>query len=97
MSIFGPVQFSAGDQGERKWIFAESYMKKCPACTGTSIQMDHFPEGCRMNGDAYGTDVFICTTCQWKTSFQYDDSSDPYYYEKPMKQKQSKPDASDSK
>jgi hypothetical protein len=39
------------------------------------------PAGCRSNGDGYGTDVFTCVTCQWSTSFQYDEASDTYYYE----------------
>jgi hypothetical protein len=34
-----------------------------------------------MNGDGYGTTVFTCNDCDWKTSFQYDDASEPYYYE----------------
>ena len=47
---------------------------------GTIRSEDHVA-GCRMNGDAYGTTVFTCTLCGWKTSFQYDDASEPYYYE----------------
>jgi hypothetical protein len=26
--------------------------------------------------------VFTCVDCKWKTSFQFDDASDNYYYEK---------------
>lgn len=37
--------------------------------------------GCRHNGDGYGTEVFTCQTCQWCTSFQYDEQGDSYYYE----------------
>ncbi len=83
MSIFGPMQFSTGDQGENKWKFRASYMKVCPKCSGCDIEEDRQPEACRMNGDAYGTTVFTCKTCKWFTSFQWDDSSDSYYYEKP--------------
>ena len=83
MSIFGPMQFSAGDQGENKWTFRLSNMKVCPLCASKKIEDERFPEGCRMNGDAYGTTVFMCADCKWKTSFQWDDSSEPYYYEKP--------------
>lgn len=48
----------------------------------SSIQSVDHVAGCRMNGDAYGTTVFTCTECNWKTSFQYDEASDDsYYYE----------------
>jgi hypothetical protein len=42
--------------------------------------VDHVA-GCRMNGDGYGTTVFTCSECGWSTSFQYDEASEPYYYE----------------
>jgi hypothetical protein len=84
MSVFGPAQFSAGDQGPKKWIFAASNMKCCPECNGQQITSEKIPEGCRMNGDAYGTTVFICDSCKWKTSFLWDESSSDYYYEKPL-------------
>jgi hypothetical protein len=83
MSVFGRAQFCEGDQGERKWKFQASYMAECPACNSKDIVEEKFPEACRMNGDAYGTSVFTCKECKWKTSFQWDDSSDNYYYEKP--------------
>lgn len=47
---------------------------------GSIISEDHIA-GCRMNGDGYGTAVFKCSICGWKTSFQYDEASEPYYYE----------------
>jgi hypothetical protein len=38
--------------------------------------------GGRMNGDDYGTDVFICKSCNWITSFQWDLGIEPpCYYE----------------
>jgi RNase P subunit RPR2 len=82
MSIFGPLQFSTGDQGPLKWRFRQLKMKTCPACGAQQIVSEKFTEGCRFNGDAYGTTVFTCSDCSWKTSFQFDDSSDDYYYEK---------------
>eukprot|EP00961_Rhodomonas_salina_P071496 960067-Rhodomonas_salina.1 len=35
----------------------------------------------QQNGDAYGTSRFTCNSCDYKTSFHYDEASDPYYYE----------------
>uniref|UniRef100_A0A7S2UR76 Uncharacterized protein n=2 Tax=Attheya septentrionalis TaxID=420275 RepID=A0A7S2UR76_9STRA len=46
----------------------------------TMESKDHVA-GCRMNGDGYGTTVFECRLCHWTTSFQYDEASEPYYYE----------------
>lgn len=83
MSIFGPAQFSSGDQGENKWKFRASHMKVCPSCASKDIKDERFPEGCRMNGDAYGTTVFTCGGCKWATSFQWDEASDEWYYERP--------------
>jgi len=82
MSIIGPIQFRIGDQGVNKWKFAASHMKVCPICNDTNINFDRIVEGCRMNGDAYGTMVFNCANCKWITSFLWDDSSNDYYYEK---------------
>jgi len=87
MSVFGRIQFSTGDQGEYKWKFKNTYMKDCPTCYSKEIVEHKFPEACRINGDAYGTTVFICNVCDWKTSFQWDDSHDDYYYEKPPQPK----------
>lgn len=81
MSSWG-IQFSSGDQGGSKETFWRNGLQKCPSCGGTEIKMDQRPAGCRMNGDAYGTEVFTCRSCAWSTSFQYDDASeDCYYYE----------------
>jgi hypothetical protein len=85
MSVFGPAQFSTGDQGINKWTFRATSIKECPTCHGKEIKEERFAEACRMNGDAYGTTVFTCKGCDWKTSFQWDESSDDYYYEKPQK------------
>ena len=87
MSIFGPAQFSTGDQGINKWKFRARYMLECPSCHSKEIKEEKFVEACRMNGDAYGTTVFTCKGCNWNTSFQWDDSSDNYYYEKPPQPK----------
>ena len=82
MSVWGPVQFSAGDQTlESRHFFWKNDFKKCPKCFNTNIVEVKHTEGCRMNGDAYGTDTFECKDCKWLTSFQWDDDSEPYYYE----------------
>lgn len=84
-------QFSIGDQNElnreRFWAsgFRTCQNRSCSsvtdiAVTGSIISEDHIA-GCRMNGDGYGTAVFTCSLCGWKTSFQYDEASEPYYYE----------------
>lgn len=52
-------QYSIGDQGEEKKNFYLSGMSKCPRC-GNGTRSSSCSAGCRMNGDAYGTDV--CTT-----------------------------------
>ena len=77
------LQYAIGDQGENRKIFDKSYFKICPivTCKGNKISVFKDACGCRMNGDAYGTDVFTCNTCGWKTSFFWDDSSEVYYYE----------------
>ena len=85
MSVFGPIQFNTGDQGPLKWKFAESYMKICPVCKKTRFTREQFTEGCRMNGDGYGTVVFSCDNCKWGTSFLYDEAGEDYFYEKPPK------------
>jgi hypothetical protein len=82
MSIVGPAQFKTGDQSEEsRRAFVKLYFKQCVKCSSTKIEEERFVDGVRMNGDAYGTTVFTCGDCGWKTSFQYDDSSDCYYYE----------------
>lgn len=88
MSAWGE-QFSSGDQTvENRKIFYNSHFKKCPNCLKknpdldkSNIEAKKHTAGCRMNGDAYGTTVFVCLDCKWETSFQWDDSSDDYYYE----------------
>ena len=76
-------QFSCGDQtNESRALFAESDFKVCPKCHSTEIIKKVHGANCRMNGDAFGTDVFICNSCNWVTSFQWDEGGDyPYYYE----------------
>ena len=81
-------QFSAGDQGPSKEAFWRTGCSQCQniSCSRTSVDQktivsEDFPAGCRMNGDGYGTTVYTCHVCGWKTSFQYDDASEPYYYE----------------
>ena len=75
-------QFSSGDQGLSREDFWRSGFKVCQSCGKRDIKCETHPAGCRMNGDAYGTEVFTCRECGWNTSFQYDDASDDcYYYE----------------
>ena len=75
-------QFSTGDQSrESRKEFANSGFSTCPKCKQSKIKEERHSAGCRMNGDGYGTTVFECLECKWKTSFQYDDASDVYYYE----------------
>lgn len=66
-------QFSSGDQGPNRQIFAASSYRVCPQCKGKDIKNDKHCAGGRRNGDAYGTEVFTCQTCQWETSFMYDE------------------------
>ena len=76
-------QFSTGDQGSNKEAFWRTGFKLCQQCheSGT-IETNEVPAGCRMNGYAYGTTVFTCGSCGWKTSFQWDEAGEgPYYYE----------------
>ncbi len=82
MSIIGKPQFSTGDQAyESRIAFFHLRFKQCIKCAGLKIKEEREVDGCRMNGDAYGTDVFTCADCGWFTSFQWDDASDTYYYE----------------
>lgn len=66
-------QFSSGDQGPNRMTFAASSYRVCPQCKGKDIKNDKHCAGGRRNGDAYGTEVFTCQTCQWETSFMYDE------------------------
>lgn len=83
MNIFSNYQFSCGDQSiEGREKFAISNFTICPKCDSTEFTKDHDIANGRMNGDCYGTDVFICKSCNWITSFQWDEAGDSeYYYE----------------
>ena len=74
-------QFEPGDQGPLKKVFFKSSFQACPQCLEKQIEKKNHTQGCRMNGDGYGSTLFICVSCQWRTSFLYDDASDVYYYE----------------
>ena len=74
-------QFSTGDQGDERVTFFKNNRSTCPVCQGKDIKLDSHVAGCRHNGDGYGTEVFTCQSCQWTTSFQYDEQGDSYYYE----------------
>lgn len=74
-------QFSSGDQGAARRAFYDHGRSSCPQCQSTEIGLEKHVAGCRHNGDGYGTEVFTCNTCQWSTSFQYDEAGDCYYYE----------------
>lgn len=80
MAVFGE-QFSSGDQSAMKKELWELGFQTCPACKEKKIKGVTHGAGCRMNGDAYGTEVFTCTNCAWSTSFQWDEASETYYYE----------------
>lgn len=74
-------QFSIGDQGEMRIQFWRDDYKKCPSCQGTNFSETKTCTGCRHNGDGYGTCEYSCNSCLWSTSFLYDESDIPYYYE----------------
>ena len=80
MSSWGS-QFSEGDQGWNRTLFWDSSYSICPECKGKDLSNKDFTAGCRHNGDGYGTTVYTCNGCGWKTSFLYDESDTPYYYE----------------
>ncbi|CAJ1965705.1 unnamed protein product [Cylindrotheca closterium] len=96
MAVVGS-QFSTGDQSpSARETFWASGFRKCPnQCSNNSdgrsskpgeranstIASEDHVAGCRLNGDAYGTTVFRCSSCNWQTSFQYDEASETYYYE----------------
>lgn len=80
MSSWGS-QFSEGDHGWNRTLFWDSSYSVCPACKGTDLSHVDYTAGCRHNGDGYGTTVYTCKGCGWVTSFHYDESSSPYYYE----------------
>eukprot|EP01136_Pigoraptor_vietnamica_P045007 Opistho-1_new@22454 len=76
-------QYSCGDQSEGgRRRFWESGYRTCSGCgVAGNIEEHEDRAGCRMNGDGYGTAVFTCRSCGWKTSFQFDEAADTYYYE----------------
>ena len=75
-------QFSCGDQSkDSRYRFWNEGFQICPVCKSKNIRKTSEVAGVRHNGDAYGTDVFVCSDCKWMTSFQYDDASETYYYE----------------
>jgi RNase P subunit RPR2 len=81
MSVWGS-QFKVGDQNEEiRRAFWGTLCKKCPKCEKMNVKEEKHTAGCRMNGDAYGTNVFTCQDCNWQTSFQWDEQSDNYWYE----------------
>lgn len=81
MSSWGE-QYSAGDQSiSSRSEFRSSSYAKCPSCGSCEIGMTHDVAGCRHNGDGYGTDEYWCKQCSWRTSFQWDEAGDSYYYE----------------
>jgi hypothetical protein len=80
MAVYG-AQFGTGDQSDWKRQFWKSGFATCPQCAKTDIDKKGHGAGCRQNGDGYGTEVFTCKGCGWKTSFQYDDAAESYYYE----------------
>lgn len=80
MSSWG-TQFREGDQGWNRVLFWDSSYSVCPNCQGKDLSHIDYTAGCRHNGDGYGTTVYTCKGCSWSTSFQYDESDSPYYYE----------------
>lgn len=82
MAAWG-VQFSAGDHGPNRRKFWDAHFKVCPieTCKCTQFNITRDVAGCRMNGDAYGTNTFECSKCGWKTTFQWDEAGDDYYYD----------------
>lgn len=80
MSSWGD-QFREGDQGWNRTLFWDSSYRICPECKGTDLKHVDHSAGCRHNGDGYGTTVYTCNGCAWSTSFLYDESDSPYYYE----------------
>ena len=74
--------WAVGDQDlATRRAFWATLCKRCPKCQGTEIVDERVVHGVRMNGDACGINVFTCKGCAWKTSFQWDDSGDVYWYE----------------
>jgi len=70
-----------------KKLFWQNCFTICPACNGSVLLEKKRVDGCRYNGDAYGSILFRCASpsalekCAWSSVFQYDDASEVYYYE----------------
>jgi len=79
-------QYSMGEQGDLRNKFYFEGRDACPKC-GAKCTEKHVVCGCRMNGDGYGVDEYHCPKCDFKTSFQYDEAGDYYYYEMQYVQK----------
>lgn len=84
-------QFACGNQQQDiRLLFYQSHFKICQQCLSTNtMTCEQFVSGCRHNGDGYGTEVYTCQSCNWSTSYLYDEAGDSYYYEiKQLLQKQ---------
>jgi hypothetical protein len=73
-------QFSAGDQFGGKEEFWRSGFRVCPKCKSKEIKNEVHCAGCRHNGDGYGTEVYKCQSCDWTTSFQYDEAGECFLF-----------------
>ncbi len=74
-------QFSTGSQDKTKIAFWRNDYRKCPICSNGNFNHKMISAGCRHNGDGYGTATYSCKDCSWSTSYEYDESDVPYYYE----------------
>ncbi len=75
-------QYSCGDQSKiQRYLFWDKDYRVCPICKSININEKKDCAGCRHNGDGYGTALYDCKDCGWSTSFLYDESDCPYYYE----------------
>ncbi len=62
--------------------FWRAGMKSCLRC-GAAVTGERVVDGCRMDGDAYGSESFRCA-CGWSVSFLFDDRCEgetPYFFE----------------
>ncbi len=81
--IFDNHQFYCGDRNKKSFIqLSKNYFKKCVQCN-SDINCIKYIAAYRLSsdGDAYGTDVFICKSCNWITSLLWDEASSSYYFE----------------
>ncbi|CAF3335288.1 unnamed protein product [Rotaria sp. Silwood1] len=74
-------QYSVDEQGFEKHVFRALGMETCPRSEAKSIENILDCCGVRHHGDAYSVSIFTCKTCDFKTSFQYNEAADRYYYE----------------